>query len=77
MASLSDRLALNVPGKYYVDSSCIDCDACRALAPDFFGRNADDGMSFLTRQPVTAEEIALIEETINACATSSIGSDGE
>lgn len=76
MANLADRVAQNVPGKFYVDTSCVDCDQCRVIAPDFFGRNEDDAMSFISRQPVTPEEVALVEEAIGACATESIGSDG-
>lgn len=75
MANLSDRLPENASGKYYVDSSCIDCDQCRVLAPDFFARK-DDGMSYVTRQPATADEENLVQEAIAACATSSIGDDG-
>ena len=74
MATLTDRVPQNITGKYYVDSACIDCDQCRAIAPDFFGRT-EDGMSFLQKQPVTAEDIALVDETMTACATSSIGND--
>jgi ferredoxin len=76
MATLSDRVPANVAGKYYVDTTCIDCDQCRALAPDIFGRT-DDGMSFVKRQPATAEEIAATDEAMNTCATNSIGNDGE
>ena len=75
MATLLDRVPQNTVGKYYVDTSCIDCDQCRALAPDFFGRT-EDGMSFLTKQPATPEETALVEEAMDACATTSIGCDG-
>jgi len=75
MANLPDRVPQNVAGKYYVDSSCIDCDQCRVVAPDFFGRT-EDGMSFLSKQPMTPEEIASVEEAMDACATTSIGSDG-
>ena len=75
MANLSDRLSNNVPGKYYVDSTCIDCDQCRVQAPDFFARD-DSGFSYVTSQPVTAEEVNLLEEVIAGCATSSIGNDG-
>lgn len=75
MATLSDRVPDNCAGKYYVDASCIDCDQCRAQAPDFFGRN-DDGLSFLKRQPATAEEVDLINEVMTSCATNSIGDDG-
>lgn len=75
MANLSDRLPNNIAGKYYVDSSCIDCDQCRSQAPDFFARD-DDGLTYVTRQPVTAEEVALLEEIVAGCATNSIGNDG-
>lgn len=76
MAALADRLPLNVAGRFYVDSSCIDCDQCRAEAPEFFGRDGDSGTSYVKRQPVTAEEIALVEQAVANCATASIGDDG-
>jgi ferredoxin len=75
MASLSDRLPNNTPGKYYVDGSCIDCDQCRAQAPEFFARD-DGGFSYVIRQPITAEEVNLLEEISAGCATGSIGNDG-
>lgn len=76
MATLTDRNPENVPGPYYIDSSCIDCDQCRVIAPELFGRNADTGLSFVQRQPLTAEEIALADEAMTTCATESIGNDG-
>jgi len=76
MASLSDRIPENAAGRYYVDSTCIDCDQCRVLAADFFARQADTGLSVVTRQPATPEEVALVEEALSSCATSSIGNDG-
>ena len=76
MASLSERLPENAPGRYYVDATCIDCDQCRALAPEFFGRHSDSGLSFVQRQPETADDIARVEEALTSCATSSIGNDG-
>jgi ferredoxin len=76
MANFTDRAPDNVPGRYYIDTSCIDCDQCRVMAPEFFTRNADTGLSYVQRQPVTAEEIALAEEALAACATESIGHDG-
>lgn len=75
MATLSDRLPTNVAGRYYVDSSCIDCDQCRVLAPDFFGRDEESAMSFVKKQPETAEEISTVEQAISECATASIGND--
>lgn len=75
MANLSDRIPNNIAGQYYVDSSCIDCDQCRAQSPDMFGRS-DEGFSFVIRQPATPEETALMEEIVAGCATASIGNDG-
>jgi ferredoxin len=76
MASLLDRVPANIAGKYYVDTTCIDCDQCRSVAPDLFGRT-EDGFSYVKRQPVTPEEIAAAEEAASGCATASIGNDGE
>ncbi|HET7537700.1 MAG TPA: ferredoxin [Candidatus Didemnitutus sp.] len=76
MATVSDRLPTNVAGRFYVDSSCIDCDQCRAIAPDLFGRDSDSGTSFVSRQPVTGEEMELMQEAVSGCATASIGDDG-
>ena len=76
MASLTDRLSQNVPGLYYVDSSCIDCDLCRSTAPGVFARDDEIGSSFVHRQPLTADELALAEEAREGCPTGSIGNDG-
>ena len=76
MAQIIDRLAQNVAGPYYVDSSCVDCDLCRNTAPDFFKRDEETGFSFVHRQPATPEERALAEEAKLGCPTESIGNDG-
>lgn len=77
MATLAEKLPLNVTGRFYVDSTCIDCDQCRNMAPDFFDRDPDAGTSYVKRQPVTAEDVALVQEVLTNCATNSIGDDGE
>jgi ferredoxin len=76
MATKTERLSQNVPGPYYVDSTCIDCDLCRNTTPDFFHRDDDIGLSVVHHQPVTPEEIALAEEALQGCPTDSIGNDG-
>ena len=75
MATLSDRLPLNVAGRFFVDSSCIDCDQCRVEAPEFFARDGDNGTSYVMRQPVTPEVIAKVEQAAANCATTSIGDE--
>ena len=73
MASISERLPQNIPGRYYVDASCTDCDLCRTTAPAFFGRDDEIGLSFVHRQPITDEEVALAEEAREGCPSESIG----
>jgi ferredoxin len=74
MASKEDRIAENVPGKFYVDDQCIDCDMCRNLAPDFFAM-ASEGGSFVKKQPETPEEIELCREAMDSCPVEAIGDD--
>jgi ferredoxin len=76
MAEKTNKLPQNVPGPYYVDDSCIDCDLCRTTALDFFRRDDEIGFSVVYRQPVTPDEKALAEEARQGCPTESIGNDG-
>ena len=75
MAFVTDKLPDNVPGKYYVDRQCIDCDVCRDTSPQNFTRNDESGYSFVYKQPESSEEIALCEEALNACPVEAIGDD--
>lgn len=77
MADKTTRLEDNVPGKYYVDDTCIDCDACRAMAPDNFTRNDDAGYSYLSKQPENEEEEQLCVDALEGCPVESIGDDGD
>ena len=76
MAIPADRLPQNVPGPWYVDAQCIDCDLCRETAPGIFGRHDETGFSFVQRQPLTAEEIAVAEVARQGCPVEAIGNDG-
>ncbi len=67
----------NVPGRYYTDSTCIDCDLCRQIAPKSFTRQDESGYSYVCQQPQTAGEIAQAEEARISCPTETIGNDGE
>jgi len=76
LADPNDRVAENVPGAYYVDTQCIDCDVCRDTAPDNFTRSDENGYSFVYKQPQNAEERSLCDEALAACPVEAIGSDG-
>lgn len=76
MADPNDRVPENVPGLYYVDSTCIDCDVCRDTAPDNFRRSDENGYSYVYKQPQNNEERELCEEAMAACPVEAIGNDG-
>lgn len=76
MADPNNKNSGNVPGIYYVDDTCIDCDLCRETAPTVFRRNDEGAFSYVHRQPVTAEEVALAEQALEQCPTETIGRDG-
>lgn len=76
MADPDDKLPDQAAGKYYVDSSCIDCDVCRTTAPNNFEANEDEGYSFVVKQPEGDEEEAQCEEALESCPVESIGDDG-
>jgi ferredoxin len=56
MADIANKYSENVPGKFYVDDQCIDCDLCRETAPANFTRSDDGGYSYVFKQPTTPEE---------------------
>jgi ferredoxin len=76
MADLIDRVPENVPGLFYVDSTCIDCDQCRSTAPQFFKRWDEGAYSMVYRQPETAIEREVAMDALEGCPTESIGCDG-
>ncbi|HEX5063184.1 MAG TPA: MBL fold metallo-hydrolase [Kofleriaceae bacterium] len=73
MARASDRIAENVDGDFFVDSSCIDCDLCRQLAPATFARTRRHAQSFVQHQPADASEEHRALMALVTCPTSSIG----
>jgi len=77
MADKDDKVPESVPGKYYVDSNCIDCDVCRSTAPDNFDRSEENGYSYVIKQPENEEEKSLCAEAMEACPVEAIGDNGE
>jgi glyoxylase-like metal-dependent hydrolase (beta-lactamase superfamily II)/ferredoxin len=71
MADRTQAIPDNVPGPFFVDSTCIDCDTCRQLAPATFGDNGD--FSFVQLQPRDAAENRAALQALVACPTGSIG----
>ena len=75
MANPKLRLAENVEGSFFVDSTCIDCDTCRQLAPVTFRDHG--GQSSVFHQPANEQEKRRARMAIIACPTGSIGSAGK
>lgn len=71
MARHERRLPGNVEGPFFVDDSCMDCDASRQCAPELVQVRA--GRSAFVRQPSTPEEWAQAGRAMLICPTASIG----
>src|SRR5581483_9377762 len=71
MANPRKRVPENVAGDFFVDSTCIDCDACRQIAPAVFGEAA--GTSFVKAQPVSSADRRQALRALLSCPTGSIG----
>src|SRR5437870_10290335 len=70
LSNLALRLPENVSGDFFVDSTCIDCDACRQIAPETFAEDTD--YSIVHHQPQSDEEMRAMMALV-ACPTGSIG----
>jgi glyoxylase-like metal-dependent hydrolase (beta-lactamase superfamily II)/ferredoxin len=75
MANPRKQVPENVPGDFFVDLTCIDCDACRQIAPEVFGEAADT--SFVHTQPGMAPDRRRALHALLSCPTGSIGCLGE
>jgi glyoxylase-like metal-dependent hydrolase (beta-lactamase superfamily II)/ferredoxin len=61
----------NVPGDFFVDTTCINCDTCRQLAPSVFRDQGD--FSCVQKQPQNDAETIEAMHALLSCPTGSIG----
>ena len=71
MALVRLRHPQNVDGSFYVDTTCIDCDLCRQIAPETFSDIGDQSVVF--RQPANSDEEMAAIKALVTCPTASIG----
>lgn len=71
MPDVRKRRTENTDGPFYVDSTCIDCDACRWVAPLSF--REVDGQSAVYAQPTDEAARFAALQALVACPTASIG----
>ena len=76
MADINDKWPENAPGKFFVDRTCIACDACCIAAPDNFKMNEDDGHAYLSKQPEGGSEEDQCREAMEGCPVEAIGNTG-
>ena len=50
MAQIDERLPENIQGDFFVDATCIDCDACRQIAPAVFRDHTGSPASTISRK---------------------------
>ena len=75
MATPAKRRPENVPGDLFVDTTCIDCDTCRWMAPGVFEAVGD--MSAVARQPAGEAEWRAALQALVSCPTASIGTEAK
>ncbi len=76
MAEKHKKLSENIPGKYYIDNECINCELCVEIAPDFFKLDESSQNQYVYKQPLLPKEIIIMKEAMDSCPTDAIGDDG-
>ncbi|MCC7510887.1 MAG: MBL fold metallo-hydrolase [Planctomycetes bacterium] len=71
MANVKARHPANAAGDFFVDTTCIDCDTCRWLAPETFHDIGDQ--SAVHAQPRDAAQRLAALQALVSCPTASIG----
>src|SRR5215813_5705283 len=71
MANLNRAYSDNIPGTFFVDDTCIDCDLCRQIAPTVYSEESDHSIVF--HQPQSETESRRAAMALVACPTGSIG----
>jgi glyoxylase-like metal-dependent hydrolase (beta-lactamase superfamily II)/ferredoxin len=71
MADRKKIVKENVEGDFFVDTTCIDCDTCRQIAPESF-KDAGE-YSYVWRQPGSNQARRRATQALLSCPTGSIG----
>ncbi len=70
MADPQKRHPQNVPGPWFVDTSCISCDTCTDVSPEIFGRDAAR-KAFVREHRV--DDVSLFEFALESCPVEAVG----
>ncbi|HEY9772442.1 MAG TPA: MBL fold metallo-hydrolase [Planktothrix sp.] len=75
MADTNKAVEDNVPGEFFVDTTCINCDTCRQLARATFKDQGE--YSYVFNQPADEDERRAATRALLCCPTGSIGTRGD
>jgi ferredoxin len=75
MAEKLLKYTKNIPGNFFVDTTCIGCNACVLEAPEFFKIYEKDLQAYVTRQPKNLSEKELCHQALMYCPVEAIGAD--
>jgi ferredoxin len=76
MADKNSKQPLNVPGTWYVDTTCTLCRTCLEEASNLIKVNADETAVYFAKQPAGDAETAAAQRAMEVCPTLAIGNDG-
>ena len=76
MADKTSKFEENAKGAFYVDNTCIACDACSVAAPNNF-KLLEDEYAYVFKQPDSDEEKEQCIEAMESCPVEAIGDDGD
>ena len=77
MADIKTKWKQNLAGKYFVDETCIACDACVVEAPKFFAMNDEDGHAYVFKQPESKSDLEDCANALATCPVEAIGNNGD
>lgn len=69
------KFAENEPGRFSVNTECIDCDLCRQIAPANFVRESAKGHSYVAHQPANQLEEGQCREALETCPVDAIADE--
>lgn len=72
MSDPTKRHPKNVPGPWFVDTSCISCDTCTDISPEIFGRD-EDRKAYVREQRIA--DVSLFEFAVESCPVEAVGAE--
>jgi ferredoxin len=70
MADVKRSYAENIPGDFFIDDTCIDCDLCRQIEPSVY--REQHGHSIVHHQPRSETAIRRAAMALVTCPTGSM-----